>query len=234
MLKRQMGLLGMAVCLAAGTPAAAPADRIYHIVFLKRDPARKPLSEEEGKRIQAAHMANILAMAERGVLVAAGPFGDKPSVISGVFFFATSTAEEARKIAEADPTVVERRNTVELLSWHGPVGLGEEYMRLHREKPDTPEDMGVHPFVILRRSDGAPDRGLMAKHSAYWAKLKADGKVLAAGAVDGDASAVGIVIFDRIPDEEAAALAKGDPSVAAGALSVEAHRWWSAAHVFPR
>jgi len=240
MLSRQTSLIGLATCLASAIPAASQAasdnhsSRVYHIVFLKRDPARKPLSKEEGERIQSAHMANILAMADRGVLVAAGPFDDTPPVISGVFFFTTPSVEEARKVAEADPTVTEHRNTVEVLAWHGPAGLGEEYRRLHKEKPDTPVDMGVHPFVILRRGAHEPDATLMAQHAAYWAKLRADGKVLAAGAVEGDSSVAGIVIFDRIPDAEAASLAAADPAVSAGVLTVEAHRWWCAAHVFPR
>ncbi len=97
-------------------------------------------------------MVNIHAMANRGVLVAAGPFDDTPTVISGVFFFATSSIEEARRVAQADPTVAEHRNTVEVLAWRGPAGIGDEYKRLHKEKPETPEGMGIHPFVILRRS----------------------------------------------------------------------------------
>lgn len=220
---------------AKGQPhSAASPSQVYQVVFLKRNPARTPLSKEEGERIQAAHMANIHAMADRGVLVSAGPFEDTPSVISGVFFFNSATAEEARKVAEADPTVVEHRNTVEVFSWHGPVGLGAEYRRLHKENPATPEDMGVHPFLILRRAGKGLDEAVMAKHSAYWAGLRASGKVLAAGAVDGDASAVGLVIFDRIADAEAAKLAAEDPAVSGGLLTVEAHRWWSAAHVFPK
>ncbi|MCC6393474.1 MAG: hypothetical protein IT167_22935 [Bryobacterales bacterium] len=207
---------------------------MYQVVFLKRHPARKPLSQEEANRIQSAHMANIHAMAGRGVLVAAGPFDDTPPVISGVFFFTTSTMEEARKLAEADPTVTERRNTVEVMSWRGPAGIGDEYRRLHKEKPDTPEGMGVHPFLILRRSGKKLDSTLMAKHFAYWAGLGSRGKIVAAGAAEGDPSAAGIVIFDRIPDAEAASLAAADPAVSAGLLTVEAHRWWCAANVFPR
>ena len=49
-----------------------------------------------------------------------------------------------------------------------------------------------------------------------------------------DASAAGIAVFNRIPEAEAVSLAAADPVVAAGALTVEAHRWWCAAHVFPR
>ncbi len=220
---------------AAGQPVAeVQPSRVYHIVFLIPDPARKPIGKQEGERIQTAHMVNIHAMADRGVLVAAGPFDDTPTVISGVFFFATSSIEEARRVAQADPTVAEHRNTVEVLAWRGPAGIGDEYKRLHKEKPETPEGMGIHPFVILRRSGKELDRTLMAQHSAFWTKLRSGGKVVAAGAVEGDPSAVEIVIFDRIPIPDAASLAAADPAVSAGLLTVETHRWWSAANVFPR
>jgi hypothetical protein len=44
---------------------------------------------------------------------------------------------------------------------------------------------------------------------------------------------VEIVIFNRIPDTEAASLAAEDPAVKRGVLRVEAHRWWCCANVFP-
>ncbi len=240
MLYRHAALAALGIWLGMGIPAASqsvsesPASRVYHIVLLKRDPARKPIGKAEGERIQSAHMANIHAMANRGVMVAAGPFDDTPPVISGVFFFTTPTIEEARKLAESDPTVVEHRNTVEVVAWRGPLGIGDEYKRLHKVKPDTPEGMGVHPFVVLRRSGKELDQRLMAKHSAYWEKLRSGGKIAAAGAVEGDPSVAEILIFDRIPDAEAASLAAADPAVSAGVLTVEAHRWWCAANLFPR
>lgn len=226
--------IGLGILAAGQVVAESQPTRVYYIVFLKRDPARKSISKEEGERIQSVHMANIHAMADRRVLVAAGPFDDTPSVISGVFFFTTSTIEEARKVAEADPTVAEHRNTIEVMAWRGPVGIGDEYRRLHKEKPETPEGMGVHPFVILRRSRNTLDEAVMAKHREYWARLRSDGKVVAHGTVEGDPSAVEIVIFHRIPDSEAASLVGADPAVSGGLLSFEAHRWWCAANVFPR
>lgn len=214
--------------------AQTAATRLYHVVFLRRRPDRQPLSKEQGERIQAAHMANIHAMADRGVMVAAGPFDDTPPSISGVFFFVTPSLEEARRVAEADPTVVERRNTVEILTWRGPAGLGDEYRRLHKEKPDTPEDMGVHPFFLLRRAGQELDEKLLGEHRAYWARWRKSGELLAFGPVEGDQAVEEILIFGRIPDPQAKALAAHDPAVLAGRLTVETHRWWSAAHIFPR
>src|SRR5690349_15738323 len=131
--------------LAFALPLAAqPTDR-YQLIFLRPSPERKALPKEQMDKIQADHMANIHAMAERGVLVAAGPFGDTPATISGVFVFKAASLEEARKIAAADPTVVAGRNVVEAYTWRGPEGIGKEYVQLHKADPKTPEDMGVHP-----------------------------------------------------------------------------------------
>lgn len=213
-------------------PAAAPATAVYYVVFLRPAADRKPLSKENGGRIQSAHMANIRAMAARGVLVAAGPFEDTPATISGIFVMKAASLEDARRIAAEDPTVVEHRNTVDVVAWRGPEGIGAEYARLHKEHPETPEDMGVHPFFMLRRgAAGGPE--MARAHQEYIRSLRGQGKLSAAGAVQGGGDLLGIVIFSRIPDDEARRLMDGDPGVKAGLMRVEAHRWWCSAHVLP-
>lgn len=226
-------LIAASIASPCRSLAESQAARTYQVVFLRRNPARQPLTVEEGDRIQNAHMQNIRDMAARGLLVAAGPFEDEPSAISGVFFFVLPTRDEALKVASADPTVLAHRNTVEVLTWRGPAGIGDEYRRVHEAKPDTPEGMGVHPFVILRRTGKQLDGKLTAARAPRWEKLRAEGKIVAAGPVEGDASATDIVIFDRIPDAQAASLAAADPAVSRGQLTPELHRWWSSAHVFP-
>ena len=180
-------------------------------------------------------MANMIGMAERGILLAAGPFDDKVQTIGGVFFFKFASTAEAFGEAAKDPTVLEHRNTAEVLAWLGPKGLGDEYRRLHAADPQLPDGMGVHPFVMLRRTGHLrPNGKAMRAHVQYVAELRAKGKLLAAGPVAGDARIVEVLIFDRIPDEEAGRLMTSDPAVGAGLLTAEAHRWWSADHVLPR
>jgi len=134
--------------------ACAQPTQPYYLVFLRPVSGRKPLAKDEGERIQSAHMANIRAMAVRGALVAAGPFDDTPATISGIFVIKSKSLEEARAIAAEDPTVFEHRNTVDVVEWRGPSGIGEEYVRLHQANPATPENMGVHPFCMLYRGTG--------------------------------------------------------------------------------
>ena len=174
-------LLGGIVTLPLpGQTAPAPdSTDLYYMVFLRPAAERQSLLKEEGERLQSAHMANIRSMAERGVLVAAGPFGDKTPSISGVFLFKTGSLEEARATAAQDPTVVEHRNSVEAFAWRGPKGIGDEYARLHKANPKTPEDMGVQPLFMLFRgaswdrqqSERAP---VLRAHDGYVASLRRD------------------------------------------------------------
>jgi uncharacterized protein YciI len=231
------GLLLGAAAFAQET--ARETTSVYYVVFLRPDPARKPLAKEEGERIQNAHMANIFKMADDGYLAAAGPFENDPPPISGVFVMKAKSIDDARRIAGEDPTVREHRNTIDVHAWRAPAGMGDEYFRLHKEHPETPENMGAYPILLLTRgpawdTNAAKDRVvLLAEHQHYVDELHRAGKLAVAGPVEGDDSMIGIVVFHRIPLEEARHLIDGDPAVKAGVLSVEAHRWWSSDHVLP-
>jgi uncharacterized protein YciI len=233
---RTARLAPIALALAA---FAQESTSIYYVVFLRPDPARKPLAKEEGERIQNAHMANIFKMADDGLLAAAGPFENDPPPISGVFVMKAKSIEDAQRIAGEDPTVREHRNTIDVHSWRAPAGIGDEYFRLHKEHPETPENMGVQPTLLLTRGPAwnptaAKERVvLLAEHQHFVDELHRVGKLAAAGPVEGDRQMIGIVVFHRIPLEQAQQLIADDPAVKAGVLSVEAHRWWSSDHVLP-
>jgi uncharacterized protein YciI len=73
----------------------------------------------------------------------------------------------------------------------------------------------------------------MAAHRKYVRDLRRDRKLGAAGAIEGESDLAGLVIFQRIPMEEAQTLVAADPAVKAGFLRPEFHVWWSAEHVLP-
>jgi len=222
---------------AAAQTTQAPATTRYFIVFLRPDPARKHLPDNELERIQAAHMANIQKMAADGVMVSAGPFDDTPSTISGIFIFKVDSLDRAKSIAQQDPTVLEHRNTVDVHPWDGPAGIGDEYFRLHRLDPKTPENMQIHPFCILL--PGAswqthPDRKtLLGAHERYIVDLRKQGILSAAGPVAPPDELLGFVVFRPIPLEKAQQSLADDPAVKAGLLRAEFHNWWSSDHVLP-
>ena len=225
-------MLAIWVILAAFSLQAQTAQ--YYVAFLRPEPVRKTLTKEEGERIQAAHMANILKMAKDGVLVAAGPFEDEKRTISGVFVFKMDSLKAARELAAQDPTVLEHRNSVDVHTWMGPPGLGEEYRRLHDADPKTPENMQPHPLVLYYRGPQWNDQSPMLKdHIGHITHLKEDHKLGAAGGVSGEDDLAGIVIYQALAPEEAQRLTQEDPAVKGGLFRVEYHKWWSSDHVLP-
>ncbi len=93
----------------------------YYFAFLKRGPKWTAESTPETASLQAAHMAHIQSMAATGKLVIAGPFAKAPPY-SGVFVFKVGSLEEAKSMAEADPTVKAGRLVIELHPWSVPKG----------------------------------------------------------------------------------------------------------------
>src|SRR5262245_1696933 len=95
---------------AAATPAAtaspaadAPQVVTYQFGLLRKGPKWKPSKGDELKELQAAHLANIVRLAETGALVAAGPveaMGE--SDLRGIFVFKVASADEARTLADSD------------------------------------------------------------------------------------------------------------------------------------
>jgi uncharacterized protein YciI len=94
---------------------------IYYFAFLKRGPKWTPESTPETSALMAGHMAHIQAMAASGKLVIAGPFTNAPPY-AGVFVFKVNSVEEAKSLAEADPTVKAGRLAAEIHPWSIPKG----------------------------------------------------------------------------------------------------------------
>jgi uncharacterized protein YciI len=222
---------------AQAIAAPSTADR-YYIVFLRPDPARTPLSKADGERIMTAHMANIHKMADDGILVSAGPFDDTPTTIEGIFVFKTDSLARAQAVAAQDPTVLEHRNTVDVHAWDGPPGMGVEYFRLHKLDPKTADHYQMYPFAMFLRGDaweakaGTRDALLIA-HERYIDHLREQGKLGAAGRIEGPDSLLDLVIFKPLALEEAQRLLQDDPAIEARVVRAEFHHWWSSDHVLP-
>ena len=92
------------------------------LVLLRRPPDAPDLPEERLDEIQAQHLAHLREMADRGALVASGPFGDQPDEsLRGMCLYRTDL-EETRRLAERDPAVRARRLAVDILTWWFPAG----------------------------------------------------------------------------------------------------------------
>jgi uncharacterized protein YciI len=101
---------------------------------------------------------------------------------------------------------------------------------------NIPDAFDVYTLVILRRPANAPHMSdeeldaLQARHLAYRAGLKREGKLVANGPLgeQSDVSMRGLSIF-ATDLAEAARLSDGDPSVQAGRLAYDVMEWWVAA-----
>jgi uncharacterized protein YciI len=216
----------------AAEPPAADSELRY-VVFLRPDPDRKTIPLEERQRIQDAHMANIKMLASEGVLVAAGPMEDTPTAISGIFIFKAESLSEARTIAARDPTVVGRRNTVDVHPWRGPAGIGTSYFRWKKENPQGQDVMASHAFCLIRRGPASPAVTQPDDDAGFIDSLRRGGTLAAAGPIEGDPDLLGIVIFKAASVDNARKSMAESPSVRSGRMVVEYHVWWTADGILP-
>jgi uncharacterized protein YciI len=226
----------LALLVPAATRCTAdplPSPELRYLVFLRPDPARKPAPLEERQRIMDAHMANINQMAKDGVLVAAGPMEDTPVTISGIFVLKCDSLAAAERVASQDPTVVGKRNTVDVHPWLGPAGIGTSYFKWKKENPDAKDVMASHAFCLIKRGPAWPGGRRGYDDDGSFDALRRAGLLSAAGAVHDDPEIVGVVIFRTASVEDAKKSLDEIPSVKAGLLAVEYHVWWTADRILP-
>ena len=101
----------------------------YVMAFLKAGPNR-PKDSTVAAQLQAAHMKNILRMADEGTLILAGPFLDGMA-LRGIYIFNVESLEEARKLTETDTAVKEGSLIMELHPWYGSAAL-QEVTAIHK------------------------------------------------------------------------------------------------------
>lgn len=99
----------------AATPALPPGMKTYWFVMLKKGPKRDQSAEEAG-RLQAGHMANMQAYADRGQLQIAGPFMDDGDW-RGIFILDVPDRAGAEAMCHDDPAVQAGRLACEIHPW---------------------------------------------------------------------------------------------------------------------
>lgn len=100
---------------AAPAPALPPTMKQYWFVMLKKGPKRDQPADE-AERIQAGHMANVNAYAERGALQIAGPFMDDDDW-RGIFILDVPDRAAAEAMCNDDPAVKAGRLVCEIHPW---------------------------------------------------------------------------------------------------------------------
>ena len=86
-------------------------------VLLRRPEDAPDYPEERLDELQDQHLAHLAELHERGVLVLAGPFGDRTDEsLRGLCVFRLSL-EETREVMARDPSVRAGRMTPDVMSW---------------------------------------------------------------------------------------------------------------------
>lgn len=95
--------------------------RSYVLVILKTGPKRMPAGKDRDEMF-AGHFANIKRLAAEGKLVLAGPL-DGVDGWRGLFIFAVSEIDEAKKLTESDPVIIKGEMIAEYHKYYGSAGL---------------------------------------------------------------------------------------------------------------
>jgi uncharacterized protein len=72
------------------------------------------VDEEINTRVRPSHLVYINDLFKQDKVVMAGPFTDKKG---GMVIYRAESFEEAQKLAEEDPVIVEKARTLELREW---------------------------------------------------------------------------------------------------------------------
>lgn len=110
--------------------------RAYTFVLLKTGPKRMPDGPDRDAMFKG-HFANMSRLAKEGMLVYAGPF-DGVDGWRGLFIFATSDMEAARKAVDTDPVIINGEMVAELHKHFGSAALlavNEWHPKLIKPKP---------------------------------------------------------------------------------------------------
>lgn len=95
----------------------------YTFVLLRRGPRADDYSDEELEGLQAAHLAFLDSMRERGHLVLAGPFRDQEDETKRGLAIYRTTLDETRRLTQQDPSVQAGRIAIEAMTWLTPKGV---------------------------------------------------------------------------------------------------------------
>jgi len=158
-------------------PAAAAEPSRYVVGLLWRGDAWTPERTARTDSLQAGHMANMMRRYQEGWLVGAGPILDPNSSLRGLFFFKADSVAQVTPLVATDPAIAAGSLKIDLVPWHGPAGLGEEYRKAHTANPALKDSMVRYVVALIKPSPGKP-RKISDTKRILWGPL-ADGRELA-------------------------------------------------------
>jgi uncharacterized protein YciI len=103
----------------------------YILVILKTGD-NNPEKGPERDKLFKGHFENINRLADAGKLVIAGPLEENDKSYRGIFILNVKTAEEARELLKADPTISQKIFNAELYEWYGSAAISE-YLKVQKK-----------------------------------------------------------------------------------------------------
>lgn len=97
--------------------------RKYVLAILKTGPKDAEVQGDARKALFKGHFENMSRLEAEGKLAVAGPFNDPDKKYRGLFILAVETVEQAKALAETDPTVKAGVLVVEYIPWYGSASL---------------------------------------------------------------------------------------------------------------
>ena len=88
----------------------------YWLVMLRKGPNRTQ-DAESAKKIQAAHINNIVRLAEEGKILMAGPMGAGSGDLSGIFIMNCRDSAEVHRLVSTDSAVITGRLVFDYYPW---------------------------------------------------------------------------------------------------------------------
>lgn len=111
--------------------------KTYIMVILKTGSAQISDTNKR-KEMFRGHFDNINKLAEQGKMVLAGPIGKNEKTYRGIFVFNVANEEEAKKLMDGDPTIVNGIFDVEYYKWYASAALNEInniHKKISKKKP---------------------------------------------------------------------------------------------------
>lgn len=93
-----------------------------YVMAILKEGSKRDQDSIEVNRLQRAHLDNINRLADKGVLVLAGPFLDDAEM-KGIYVFAVESVAEAKKLTESDSAIKAGRLVMDLHPWYGSAAL---------------------------------------------------------------------------------------------------------------
>jgi uncharacterized protein YciI len=111
-----------ALTTAAQEQKPPPKMSQFIVGLLYKGSSWTAVQTDEGRKLQAAHRANIDRLVAAGSMALAGPF-DGAGDLRGLFVFNVTSIAEAQRLIETDPAIAAQQLRVDLYSWYGPAAI---------------------------------------------------------------------------------------------------------------